>query len=340
MTRYTPLWEQQGSYAASQDRRLIGALLPSSIGFVSGMQVQPASGYTIQMQPGVASVPVGGGGSVLCTSDGVENLLIPTNPLPPAGQSRLDWVYAQARGNDLPSDGGNNNDWIIGSVQGTPAASPVLPALPPNCVAVAQLTIPNGLAAIAAGNITDYRPNRLSGLLEPALAAGAPFSSFTDPWGEVWVAKGGVNAGAWKKARDVLHARWYRNAALPFSAGGGLLYAYDAMVRDPYTLWNGSAFVAPVAGLYRASFFLSINTTAAGQTVQHRLLTNGSVIRQIFSFVVAYTGAATNTVPVACDVAMAAGDTCQPYGLCSVALNGGAGAEYYTFGDFDYLGTG
>lgn len=152
MTRYTPLWLQQGNYPASVDRALIGALWPN--GGVSGMAVTAGTGMTVNVASGRAAVPtVNGTGTVLCSSDAVEVATL--TAAPPGGQNRYDLVTVQPRGNDL--DGGANNDWILNVVTGTAAASPTVPTVPAGQLALAQVYVPGGSASVTPANIVDLR---------------------------------------------------------------------------------------------------------------------------------------------------------------------------------------
>lgn len=77
----------------------------------------------------------------------------PTNP-------RIDSVVLKVQ--DSVYSGGSDQ-WAVSVVAGTPAASPVAPALPASCIELAQITVPNAtnLAAqggvIVAANIADRR---------------------------------------------------------------------------------------------------------------------------------------------------------------------------------------
>lgn len=88
----------------------------------------------------------------------------------------------------------------------------------------------------------------------PAPYTGAGFSPpFTDVEGEVWVAKAGVNGGAWAKAREALHAGVGRAAAFNITTTV-TLFGWDTTLRDTYGLFVGNptyGFVVPVAGWYR-----------------------------------------------------------------------------------------
>jgi len=166
LTRFTPQWLQSGSYAASQDRRLIGALWPGPAS--SGCAVSVAGGMTLNVAAGQVAVPTQNNtGGTLCTSDASEQIVIPAAP--PSGQNRIDLVICHPRGADL--DGGANNDWIWDSVQGTVAASPAVPATPAGTVAIYQVYVPGAAAALVAGNLTDVRPGGLGGPFKPSPAS-------------------------------------------------------------------------------------------------------------------------------------------------------------------------
>lgn len=157
MTRFTPQWLQAGSYAASQDRRLIGALWPAPAS--AGCAVTASAGMVVNVAAGQVAVPSQNNtGSTLCSSDAVEAVTVPAAP--GSGTNRIDLIVCQPRGNDL--DGGANTDFIFTSVQGVAVASPVAPATPAGTVALAQILITGGSAAIAGANITDVRPGGLA----------------------------------------------------------------------------------------------------------------------------------------------------------------------------------
>ena len=87
MTRYTPLWEQAGSYAAGIDRRLLSALWPAAA--TTGLAVTATSGMVLAIAPGTAAVPSSNNtGSLLCVSDAIENVTLTAAPA--AGNSRID----------------------------------------------------------------------------------------------------------------------------------------------------------------------------------------------------------------------------------------------------------
>jgi hypothetical protein len=157
MTRYTPLWLQAGSYAASLDRRLAGALWPAPA--VSGCAVTAQGGnMSLNVAAGQVAVPSQNAtGTTLCSSDAVE---VVTLTAAPGTNNRIDLVTCHPRGNDL--DGGANNDFIFDYVTGAVAASPAAPPVPAGQVALAQVYVGQGVAAVTAGNITDVRPAGLA----------------------------------------------------------------------------------------------------------------------------------------------------------------------------------
>jgi hypothetical protein len=330
MTRYTPQWLQAGSYPASADRRLIGALWPSAA--VNGMAVSSSGGMTLNIAPGQAAVPSQNStGSTLCTSDANENVTI--GPAPGAN-NRIDLVTVQPRGADL--DGGANNDFVFNVVSGAVAAAPVAPATPPGQTALAQVYVGQGVATINAANITDVRPFGLpvgsGGGVPPALGSGAPFQSFTDGSGEVWVAKGGVNGGAWKKARDVLTARWARSAALTIGSGSTPV-AMDTVARDTYGLYATDRYIAPVPGWYNVSGWLGFTPTASAQYLTVRIYINGTLAAITGGF----TGGSSSNLGVALPFYLLAGDQVMIYGTApNLALAIGT----WSWFSMQYIGSG
>ena len=164
MTRYTPLWQQDGQYAATEDRRLIGALWPAAA--VSGLAVSAqGGGMIVNVAAGMAAVPAPDQtGALLCASDSTEQLEL---GLPGSGgtQNRIDLVALQLSGTELGLAGAPGFDFV--AITGTPATSPVAPALPRGALRLAQVYLAGGSVSIAPANITDLRP-------ASGLAAGDP----------------------------------------------------------------------------------------------------------------------------------------------------------------------
>ena len=158
MTLQTPpSWLQAGSYPAQYDRLTAQALWASTgtIGSASlavspnspvGMSVRVASGWgaivgTTTINMGVYTI----------FNDATDTLTIttadPTNP-------RIDLVCATVRDAFYS---GANNDVIFQVIAGTPAGSPVAPALPANSVSLATVAVGAAVTQINSGDITDTR---------------------------------------------------------------------------------------------------------------------------------------------------------------------------------------
>jgi len=153
MSRYPPTYLQQGSYAASVDRRTLGMQYPNPA--TAGAAVTVSSGMTVQVAVGSCAVPTANNtGTAVCAWDATE--LVTLAAAPGSGTNRYDLVVCQLRGNDV--DGGTNNDFLFQNVTGTAAATPTVPATPANAVALAQIYVPGASASVTAGNIVDVRP--------------------------------------------------------------------------------------------------------------------------------------------------------------------------------------
>jgi hypothetical protein len=239
MTRYQPLWEQAGSYAASLDRSLLATIWPSG-GAIGGAVTAVANTMTVSVAPGtVAVVLQAGQGCALCRWDAAE---VPPAlaAAPPSGQSRIDVICAQVRDNAL--DSGGNNDFIFTVVTGTPAASnPATPATPTNAYAMANVTVPGAAANLNSATITDRR----SGI--------------------------GATAGP--------RARLYRVGAGSLGANVTNPIALDGVVFDPQKMLQANGTVTlPLAGLYWFAFVITASIVGAGQAVQANLYQGGTVL--------------------------------------------------------------
>ena len=202
------------------------------------------------------------------------------------------------------------------------------------------------MASIVATNITDIRPFGLNphgaARLPDPVAAGATLTSWTDADGEVWVAKGNVNAGAWRKARDVLNARIYRAAAFTMPTGGGTAIPFDTAARDSYGMFAAGSYAiqAPVAGHYRVSAQIGAVATATGQVV-NAFLRGGSAGTTRLTQHTAHAATAGGVYGLAGDTVQAAsGDL---FTLEAYSATGGLTAAVgpiLAYLTVDYVGTG
>jgi hypothetical protein len=201
--------------------------------------------------------------------------------------------------------------------------------------------IPGAAANLNTATLTDMRPHGLG--VELPVAAGAPLAAYTDPiTNEVYVAKGGVNGGAWRKARDVLYCRYYRATAFNTTTAVGVL-PFDTVIADPYGLYNPTSgiFTVPVAGRYAFYSTATATPTAAGQNFQlyfsHNSPTNQIVYASVSS---GGSGAGYRQVPT-CRYQdnLSAGDTVYTNQVATAVLPVYPGAPY-TYFYADYHGTG
>ena len=158
MTLQTPpSWLQAGSYPAQYDRLTAQALWATTgtIGASSlavtenspaGMSVRVALGWAAIVGTTTTNM-----GVYTIFNDATDTLTIttadPTNP-------RIDLVCATVRDAFYS---GANNDVIFQVIAGTPAGSPVAPALPANSVSLATIAVGAAVTQINTANITDTR---------------------------------------------------------------------------------------------------------------------------------------------------------------------------------------
>ena len=155
--RTPPSWLQNGSHPAENDRLSTQALWATT-GIINsaslavtqnsptGLSVLVASGWAA-----IVGTTQSNMGTYTTYNDATTVLSIttadPTNP-------RIDLVCATVRDAYYT---GAYNDVILQVVAGTPAGSPVAPALPANSISLATVAIGAGATAITTANITDTR---------------------------------------------------------------------------------------------------------------------------------------------------------------------------------------
>lgn len=119
-----------------------------------------------------------------------------------------------------------------------------------NVIVVGSAQAP--VATQPANLVTLAQLQAVTPALPAPVTSGTTIQSFTDSLGDVWVAKNGVRSGNWYRARDVLHCRYYRNAAGAQVTGSIQALPYDTAQFDYYGLFSTSTLLltAPVAGLW------------------------------------------------------------------------------------------
>jgi hypothetical protein len=155
--RTPPSWLQNGSHPAENDRLTTQALWATT-GIIKstslavtqnspvGMSVIIASGWAAIVGTTQTNM-----GTYVAYNDAPTVVAITTaNPTNP----RIDLVCATVQ--DAYYTGAQNNV-IFQVVVGTPAPSPVAPALPANSIALAEIDVVAGALSITSGDITDLR---------------------------------------------------------------------------------------------------------------------------------------------------------------------------------------
>ncbi len=170
--------QNRNDHTAEQDRALFESLFAGREGIIQPTDLAVSQNGTPNMSVNVAAgrCVVDGDdnaaqGFYLCWNDAVKNVTIaaadPTNP-------RRDLVVARVRDAFYT---GATNAWDIFVVTGTPAGSPVDPAIPNNALLLARVSVAASATSITNANITDLRvrANALNGIV-PVTAANAPSS--------------------------------------------------------------------------------------------------------------------------------------------------------------------
>ena len=155
--RTPPSWLQNGSHPAENDRLTTQALWATT-GIIKstslavtqnspvGMSVLVASGWAA-----IVGTTQSNMGTYVAYNDAEAVVTITTaNPTNP----RIDLLCATVQ--DAYYTGAQNNV-IFQVVAGTPASSPVVPSLPANSIALAEIAVAAGALSISNGNITDRR---------------------------------------------------------------------------------------------------------------------------------------------------------------------------------------
>ena len=171
------------------------------------------------------------------------------------------------------------------------------------------------------------------------VTTGSTILSYTDPTGEVWVAKNGVNSGQWRRARDVLKARVFRSAAYNLPTAAGSVMVYDTVNKDDYGLYtvaNGTINFL-VTGWYRIHAAIQCGSQAAGSYLQITVVVAGTSFAQDTFYV--YGTGVFQTVRIHDLLYFPAGQTgtIQVRASTAAASTTGNLTDYATF---EYVGTG
>lgn len=153
----TPQFLDIKSYVGKKDRQHWRDILTEGIVETNDLKVQEKSTPDMSVDVLIGKAYVQGDqsatqGHYRIYNDATVNKTIaasdPTNP-------RKDRVIAQVK--DSTDIGGADDEWEIQVLTGTPAASPVVPALPDDALDLAIVDVGNGVTEITNANITDQR---------------------------------------------------------------------------------------------------------------------------------------------------------------------------------------
>ena len=139
----------------------------------------------------------------------------------------------------------------------------------PNNVNVVVMGVSQTPAPVNPGDLASksYVDARTPNLPAPVIS-GTTVQTYTDPTGEIWLAKNGVASGVWKRARDIVRSRVYRNAAWT-AATSSTLMTFDAAQKDDYVFYNltSGIFTCPIAGWYHVLSQIGVQYSTAAQSV-------------------------------------------------------------------------
>jgi hypothetical protein len=155
--RTPPSWLQNGSHPAENDRLTTQALWATT-----GIIKSTSLAVTPNSPVGMSVIIAGGWAAIVGTTQSNMGTYVAYNDAPTVvaittanpTNPRIDLVCATVQ--DAFYTGAQNNV-IFQVVVGTPASSPVVPALPANSIALAEVDVAAGALSITSGDITDLR---------------------------------------------------------------------------------------------------------------------------------------------------------------------------------------
>jgi hypothetical protein len=147
--------------------------------------------------------------------------------------------------------------------------------------------------------------------MPPPVTTGTAIQTFTDPLGDIWIAKNGVNGGNWKRARDAISCR-AGLAAFTLSGSLNQLPLLIPAAVDPYGFMTGSGFIVPITGRYQISSTVQIAGVPTNNAPGFRILRNGTDVSAAISVFQASASAQNVGTNMSEIVALNAGDTIRP----------------------------
>jgi len=160
---------------------------------------------------------------------------------------------------------------------------------------------------------------------------------YTDSAGEQWFSQ---NGSAWRKARDVVHSRVYRNAAYTLPAAAWTAIPYDTVDRDVFGFYSvaNKYFTTPMSGWYQVNAMIQLGAApTTGQFLMSNIYKNGA--NTVAGGQQTWTGSGNWPVAgISAALYCSSGDTLQPYAYFSAALAISVGTAR-CYADFHYIGS-
>jgi hypothetical protein len=155
--RTPPSWLQNGSHPAENDRLTTQALWATT-----GIINSSSLAVTQNSPVGMSVIIAGGWAAIVGTTQANMGTYVGYNDAPTVvaittanpTNPRIDLICMTVQ--DAYYTGSQNNV-IFQVVAGTPASSPVVPSVPANSIALAEVAVAAGALSITTGNITDRR---------------------------------------------------------------------------------------------------------------------------------------------------------------------------------------
>jgi len=155
--RTPPSWLQNGSHPAEND-----LLTTQALWATTGIIKNTSLAVTQNSPVGMSVIIAGGWAAIVGTTQSNMGTYVAYNDAPTVvaittanpTNPRIDLVCATVQ--DAFYTGAQNNV-VFQVVVGTPASSPVVPALPANSIALAEVDVAAGALSITSGDITDLR---------------------------------------------------------------------------------------------------------------------------------------------------------------------------------------
>jgi hypothetical protein len=186
--------------------------------------------------------------------------------------------------------------------------------------AIQAITSSDGSVTVTNPNgpSTDLKVTGIAQLLgiPVPVNTGTTIQTYTDPLGDLWVAKNGVYNGAWKRASQVMSGRVYRAAGFTVTQASQSMI-FDTVAFDAFGMYDlvTGHLNFQVPGVYLIYFHMNAVPALPGDTIRTDILHIGTPQDENMAQG-AWSGGG--------------GPNLTSHGMLMVNSNGGAG-EYYAF---------